>query len=61
MPGTELPKFWLPHCPQKSPPEARRSCAPRLRRSQSGEKLPFASVHVRVVEVTMSDSGLVAV
>ena len=34
--------------PQKSPPLARRSCASGLRRSQSGTKLPFASVQARV-------------
>jgi hypothetical protein len=61
VPGTELPKFWLPHWAQKSPPDARKSCVLRFSRSQSGEKLPFASVHVRVVDVTISESGLVAV
>jgi hypothetical protein len=54
-----LAKFRLLICPQKSPPPARRSCVDPLLRLQSGLKLLFASVHVRVTFVEMRDSGLV--
>src|SRR5215813_4339895 len=56
---TGFAKFRLLICPQKSPPEGRKSCASGLLRSQSGLKFLFASVHVRVTEVEMRDSGLV--
>src|SRR5580704_4904732 len=53
-------KFRLLICPQKSPPDARLSCASGLLRLQSGVKFLFASVQVRVTEVAMRDSGLVS-
>ena len=44
-----LPKLLLLSAPQKSPPLPRRSCAePGSSKSQSGTKLPLASVQVRV-------------
>ena len=46
--------------PQKSPPVARRSCAALFNRSQSGTKLPLASVHVRVAVVEMRDGRRLA-
>jgi hypothetical protein len=56
--NTGSPKFRLLASPQKSPPVARRSCTWRLRRSQSGAKLPFASVQVRLALVETRVSGL---
>ena len=46
-----LPKFRLLHRPQLSPPRDRRSCASPFSKSQSGVKLPLASVHDRVTLV----------
>src|SRR5205085_5254784 len=43
-----LPKLLLLRGPQRSPPLARLSCCAGFRKSQSGTKLPFPSVHVRV-------------
>src|SRR5213594_2740109 len=47
--------------PQKSPPRERRSCEPVLNRSQSGLKLPFASVHVRMTVLATRPLGLLTV
>src|SRR6266550_1673577 len=54
VPGVELPKFWSAHGPH-SPLRA------GFIRSQSGTKLRFASLHERVVEVTLVATGLLAI
>src|SRR5712692_1231860 len=57
---TLFPKFLFAIAPQRSPPDARLSCAAELVRSQSGMKLRFPSVHARVVWVTVLAAGLAA-
>src|SRR5262249_17643676 len=57
---TGFAKFRLLICAQKSPPDGRRSCASGLLRSQSGLKFLFASVHVRVTDVEIRESGFVS-
>ena len=63
MPGTELPKFWFPHGAAEVAADGGEDPASTgFNRSQSGDdSCRCASVHVRVVDVTMRDSGLVAV
>src|SRR3954471_22280297 len=46
--STFSPKCTFDRTPHTSPPLGRWSCASGLPRSQSGTKLPFASVHARV-------------
>ena len=53
--------YLLTQAPHWSPPDARRSWAAGLSRSQSATKLRLASVHPLVVDVTMRESGFVAV
>src|SRR6185503_20397802 len=55
---TGRPKFRLLLWPQKSPPDARRSCVCGFSRSQSGRQFVFASVHVRFAVVETRESGL---
>src|SRR6185369_3451323 len=57
---TGLPKFWSLSAAQKSPPLATRFCSPGFSRSQSGAKLLFASVQVRVTVVEMRVTGFEA-
>src|SRR5215831_11839463 len=58
--NTGLAKFRSLIWPHKSPPDGRRSCASGLLRSQSGLKFLFPSVHVRVTDVEIRDSGFVS-
>src|SRR5665213_719971 len=58
--NTGLAKFRLLICPQKSPPDARRSCADGLLKLQSGAKFLLVSVHVLVTDVEMRESGFVS-
>ena len=46
--STYCPKLVFDTTPHRSPPLARRSCAFGFSRSQSGTKLPFASLQARV-------------
>src|SRR5262245_16461383 len=56
--GRTPPKPRSEIVPQKSPPVGRRSCCCGLVSTQSGMKLRLASVHVRVTELAMFDTGL---
>src|SRR5215471_781917 len=57
---TGLAKFRLLICPQRSPPDARKSCSSGLLRSQSGLKFLFPSVQVRLTDVEILESGFVS-
>ena len=52
--STCCPKLVFDTTPHRSPPLPRRSCALGFIRSQSGTKLPFASVHARVTPAVPS-------
>jgi hypothetical protein len=52
-----VPKLTFELAPQASPPEADRFCAAGLDRLQSGRKLWFESVQLRLVLVAISDVG----
>src|SRR5215468_3612011 len=55
-----LAKFRLLICPQRSPPDVRKSWTSGLLRSQSGLKFLFPSVHVRLTDVAILESGFVS-
>jgi hypothetical protein len=57
---TDLPKLVFATAAHKSPPLARRSCSALFDRSQSGLKLPFASVQARVAVVEIREVGRLA-